>query len=114
MRSGRPGLALICLLLAITSPAWAAMPTYKGSGTFTAAADACTAPMPTGGAAPAANDILLLVVETENQATSLTTANGFVQVTNSPQFAGTAATNPANRISVWWKRAVGGGGDASP
>lgn len=59
-----------------------------------------------------ANDILLLVIESENQAISLTTANGFVQVTNSPQSAGTAGVDPANRIAVYWKRAVGS--DAAP
>lgn len=88
------------------------LPTYKGSGTFTSGSGAITPPMPTGGAAPAADDILLLVVESENQAISLTTANGFVQIPNSPQSAGTAATNPASRLAVYWKRAVGG--DAAP
>lgn len=99
--------AAVVLLLA--SSAWAGMPTYRASGTFTAAAATCTAPMPAG---VVANDILVLVVETENEAVSLGTANGFVEVTNSPQSAGTAATDPANRIAVYWKRAAGG--DASP
>lgn len=89
-----------------------ALPTYKGSGTFTAAIGAITVPMPTGGAAPAANDILLCVCTSENEAISLSTANGFVEIPASPQFAGTAATNPASRLAVFWKRAVGG--DAAP
>ncbi|MBI3094006.1 MAG: Ig-like domain-containing protein, partial [Rhodocyclales bacterium] len=57
----------------------------------------------------AANDVCLLAVESENQAIALTTANGFVEVpTWSPQFAGTAATNPASRLALFWKRTVGG------
>jgi len=59
-----------------------------------------------------ANDILILVVETENDPIALTTPNGFVEVTNSPQSAGTLDTNPANRIGVYWKRAVGS--DSAP
>ncbi len=60
-----------------------------------------------------ANDVCLLAVESENEAISLTTANGFVQVpTWSPQFAGTAATNPGSRLALFWKRTVGG--DAAP
>jgi len=93
--------------------AQAAVPTYKGSGTFTAVTTAAmTPPYPTGGLAPAANDICLLVIETENQAISLSSAQGFVEASSSPQFAGTAATDPANRIAVFWKRAVGG--DTAP
>lgn len=61
----------------------------------------------------AANDICLLVVSSENEAISLTTANGFVQVpTWSPQSAGTAATDPGSRLAVFWKRTVGG--DTAP
>src|ERR1041385_2946104 len=89
-----------------------ALPTYKGSGTFTSGTASITPSMPPGGAAPAANDILLLVCESENQAITLTTANGFVEITNSPQSAGTAATDPGSRLAVFWKRAVGS--DAAP
>jgi len=90
--------AIVALALAAL-PARAAV-TYRASGTFTNSTTTCTAPMPAG---VVANDILLLVVESENQAISLTTANGFVEVTNSPQSAGTAATDPANRIAVWFR-----------
>jgi hypothetical protein len=89
-----------------------ALPTYKGSGTFTAGTTSITPPMPTGGAAPAANDILLLVCESENQAITLTTANGFVEITNSPQGTGTGGTTGSTRLAVFWKRAVGS--DAAP
>lgn len=81
------------------------LPTYVASGTFTAAAGAIIPPFP---AETQADDIALLVCESENEAISLSVPEGFVEVTNSPQFAGTAATNPANRIAVFWKRLVGG------
>ncbi len=87
-----------------------AAPAYRASGTFTSGTGAITPPYP---ASMAANDVCLLVVESENQAISLTTANGFAQVpTWSPQSAGTAATNPASRLALFWKRTVGG--DAAP
>lgn len=90
--------------------AQAPIPAYRASGTFTAGTGSITPPYPAG---MAANDVCLLVAESENQAITLTTANGFVEVpTWSPQFAGTAATNPASRLAVFWKRTVGG--DAAP
>jgi len=89
--------------------AWAAA-AYRSSGTFTAGTGAITPPYPAG---MVANDVCLLVVTSENQAISLTTANGFVEVpTWSPQSAGTAATNPGSRLAVFWKRTVGG--DSAP
>ncbi|MDO9372200.1 MAG: hypothetical protein Q7U07_06380 [Gammaproteobacteria bacterium] len=87
-----------------------AAPAYRASGTFTAGVGTITPPYP---ASMAANDVCLLAVESENQAISLTTANGFAEVpTWSPQFAGTAATNPASRLALFWKRTVGG--DTAP
>jgi hypothetical protein len=71
----------------------ATAPAYRASGTFTASTGSITPPYP---ASMVANDVCLLVVTSENQAISLKTANGFVQIpTWSPQYAGTAATNPA-------------------
>ena len=90
--------------------ALAAPPAYRSSGAFRAATGAITPPYP---ADMAADDVCLLAVESENQTISLTTANGFVQVpTWSPQSAGSAATNPASRLALYWKRTVGG--DAAP
>jgi hypothetical protein len=69
---------VLVLALLLPLPSLAAV-TFRAAGTFTAATTGtCTAPMPAG---VAANDILLLVVETENQVQSLSTANGFVAVT---------------------------------
>ena len=83
---------------------------YRSSGTFTTGAGTISPPYP---ADMVANDICLLAVESENQAISLSTAQGFAEVpTWSPQFAGTAATNPASRLAVFWKRTVGG--DTAP
>lgn len=84
-------------------------PTYNGSGTFTANTVAITPPYP---ASMQAGDVCLLVVTSENQAISLSSAQGFVQVPWSPQYAGTAASNPASRLAVYWKRTVGG--DTAP
>lgn len=78
-------------------------PTYVASGTFTNNAAACTAPMPGG---ITTGDFLLLIVETENQAISLTTANGFTELSVSPQSAGTAATNPGHRLAAFYKVAT--------
>jgi hypothetical protein len=89
-----------------------ALPTYKGSGTFTAGVGAITPPMPTAGAAPAAGDILLLVCESENQAITLSTAAGFIECPGSPQGTGTGGTTGSTRLATFWKRAVGG--DTAP
>lgn len=87
------------------------IPIYRGSGNFVAGVGALTTlTFPAG---MVANDVCLLVVTSENQAISLTTANGFVEVpTFSPQSAGTAAADPASRLAVFWKRTVGG--DTAP
>src|SRR5262245_9971571 len=99
---------LLLLFLLAPTAALAQFPTYVTSGTFTNAAGACARNMPS----TSAGQLLLLVVETENEAITLTTANGFVEITNSPQSAGTAATDPANRIGVYYKRAAGS--DSAP
>jgi hypothetical protein len=86
---------------------------FKALGTFTAGTGAITPPYPTGANAPAEGDIALLVVTSENQAISLTTANGFALLGSATsKAAGTAASNPASRLVVYWKRCVGG--DSNP
>jgi len=82
---------------------------YRSSGTFTAGQGAITPPYP---ADMAANDVCLLVVTSENEPISLSSSQGFVEVPWSPQSAGTAATDPASRLAVFWKRTVGG--DTAP
>ena len=52
------------------------------------------------------NDILLLFVETANQAASISNQNGgsWVAVTNSPQGTGTAGGTSATRLTAFWSR----------
>jgi hypothetical protein len=89
------------------------MPAYKASGTFTVSTTSITPPYPTAGSAPVAGDIALLVVESENQTISLTTANGFVEIgAQANKAAGSAGVDPASRLAVYWKRCVGG--DSAP
>lgn len=74
--------------------------------------------MPTGGAAPAADDILILVAcgegDDEGTGISLSTANGFVSALAEQDGADDDALeeNPENNCEVFWKRAVGG--DSAP
>ena len=82
---------------------------YRASGTFTARTGSISPPYP---ASMQANDVCLLVVESENQAISLSSAQGFAELPWSPQSAGTSGVNPATRLAVFWKRTVGG--DTAP
>jgi hypothetical protein len=54
----------------------------------------------------ATNDILLLFLETSNQAISISNQNGgtWTAVTNSPQYCGTAAGTTGARLTVFWSR----------
>jgi len=86
---------------------------FKALGRLTAGTGAVTPPYPTEADAPVANDIALLVITSENEAISLTTANGFALLGSATsKAAGTAATNPASRLVVYWKRCAGG--DSAP
>lgn len=98
-------LLLLCAVLGLAQPA------YRSNSGLTSTATTCSVPtMPSG---MAVNDVVLFVAESENEAISLGTANGYVEVTNSPQSAGTAAANPANRLAVYWKR-ITNAADTSP
>jgi len=91
------------------------LPTYFGSGTFTAAAAAAiTPPFP---ANCLANDVAVMFCESENQAIALGAGMlgaGFKEVTNSPQGTGTAGAAGSTRLSAFWKRLIGGGSDPAP
>ena len=83
------------------SPQGASAPTYQAAGTAVFGTGAVTPTWP----AHATDDVALLFVESAGgQAVTLSTANGFVEVPNSPQFtgAGTAGT----RLTVFWRRAT--------
>lgn len=51
-------------------------------------------------------DIGLLIVEAGTWPTGLTTPNGFVEVTNSPQRAGSSGASGATELSIYWCRAT--------
>lgn len=75
-----------------------ALPTYVDKGTFTSGTGALSVPAPAG---IQANDVLILAVESANEA--ITTPSGYTQVTNSPQSTGTAASAGGVRVGVFYK-----------
>lgn len=77
-----------------------APPTYQDAGAVVRGTGALTVQWPTH----AVDDVALLFVETANQAATLTTAAGFVEVTN--QGIGTAGAAAATRLTVFWCRAT--------
>jgi hypothetical protein len=78
-------------------------PTFVAAGTVTSGTGAITPALPSG---IATGDILLLFLETSNQAISINTPNGgtWTAVTNSPQSTGTAAGSTGARLTVFWSR----------
>jgi len=81
----------------------AGTPAYVAAGSVSSGAGAITPALPAG---IATNDILLLFLETANQAISISNQNGgtWTQVTNSPQSYGTAGASNATRLTVFWSR----------
>ena len=80
-----------------------AMPAWQATGT--AVPWTGTAATAVAWPAHAVDDIALLFVETAGgQATTLGTANGFVEVTGSPQATGTGTAG--TRLAVYWCRAT--------
>ena len=92
-----------------------ALPTFKAAGTFTAGTGNITPPYPASPNAPVANDIAILVVESENEGIAFVDLEdrGFVELgSQANKAAGTSGVNPASRLAVFWKRCVGG--DVAP
>jgi len=87
----------------ITVSAGGSTPTFVAAGAVASNAAAITPALPAG---IASNDILLLCLETANQAISISNQNGgtWTEVTNSPQGTGTAAASSATRLTVFWSR----------
>lgn len=79
-----------------------AAPTPQAVGTIQRGVGAITVPWP----AHEINDVALLFVETANQAATLSTPAGFVEVTN--QGVGVAAAAAATRLTIFWCRATSG------
>ena len=80
-----------------------AVPTFVAAGAVTSNTTAITPALPTG---IATNDILLLFLETANQAITISNQNGgtWTAVANSPQGTGTAGSTSATRLTVFWSR----------
>jgi len=78
-------------------------PTFVAAGTVASSTGAITPALPAG---LATNDILLLFLETANQAISISNQNGgtWAAVTGSPQSTGTAGGSSATRLTVFWSR----------
>ena len=72
--------------------------TFVAKGAFANGTAALTVAQPAG---TVAGDLLLLMVESANQA--ITTPAGYTQVTDSPQFTGTAAAAGGVRLAVFYK-----------
>ncbi|MGD0786120.1 MAG: metallophosphoesterase, partial [Sedimentisphaerales bacterium] len=79
------------------------LPTFVAAGTVAYNTNAITPALPSG---IAAGDILLLFLETANQAITIPTPNGgtWTEVTSSPQGTGTAGNTSATRLTVFWSR----------
>lgn len=80
-----------------------ALPTFQAVGAVSSGVGAVTPGFPASGVL--ANDVAIMVVQSSNEA--ITTPTGFTQVSNSPQFTGTAATAGAVRIGVFYKICTG-------
>jgi len=78
-------------------------PTFVAAGSVASGTGTITPALPAG---IAANDILLLFLETSNQAISISNQNGgtWTAVTGSPQGTGTAAASSATRLTAFWSR----------
>jgi hypothetical protein len=77
-----------------------AAPAFQGAGTIVRGTGVITPTWPVH----QANDVALLFVETANQAPTLSTPAGFVQITQ--QGTGTAGTSGATMLTVFWCRAT--------
>lgn len=72
--------------------------TNYAQGAIQYSIDALSVPAPTG---YADGDLFILMVNSANQI--IATPSGWIQVTNSPQFTGTAAAIGGNRLAVFYK-----------
>lgn len=81
-------------------------PTFRANSSFASGTGSVTITFPTG---YAANDILVLALEGANQSnaqahTNLTN-NGWARVANTNTTVGTAAAAQSTKLDVWWQRA---------
>jgi hypothetical protein len=80
-----------------------AFPTYVAAGAASDLLGAITPALPAG---ILTDDVLLLFIETANQAITIPTPNGgtWTQVTNSPQGTGGGGGADATRLTIFWSR----------
>lgn len=82
-------------------------PTFRSNSAFQTGTGSVTIALPTG---YAANDILVLNIESSNQflaqAYTNLTNNGWARPANSNVFVGTAASANATTTDIWWKRSA--------
>lgn len=78
------------------------VPLYVGKGAFASGTAAISPALPSG---ITNEDFLVCFVESANQ--TIPTPSGWSQVTNSPQFTGTAATAGGVRLAVFYKSVAG-------
>src|SRR5216684_1105333 len=78
-----------------------ALPTFVAAGAPASGTGNITPPLPAGFLA---NDILLMFIETANQAVTIPT--GRANVTGSPQGVGTVGGSSSTMLTILWKRAV--------
>ena len=83
-----------------------AVPLFRSRGTLLNATTGVTVTPPSG---LATNDIEFLVCESQDEAISLTTANGFVEVTGSPISLPSGTATIATRGALFWRRYAGQG-----
>jgi len=97
------------IVWSFTTAGAGAAPAYVAAGAVSSSSSAITPALPSG---IATNDILLLFLETANQAISISNQNGgtWTAVTNSPQGTGTAGGTSATRLTVFWSRYNGSQG----
>ncbi|MEI7851531.1 MAG: putative Ig domain-containing protein [Kiritimatiellales bacterium] len=78
-------------------------PTFVAAGAIAGGTGTIAPALPAG---IATGDILLLFVETANQTSTVSVANGgtWAQVTGSPQGTGTAAATASTRLTAFWSR----------
>jgi len=86
------------------------VPTYVGAGTPASGAGTVSPTLPSG---LQTDDVLLLFVETANQAVSVSNQNGgtWTEVTSSPQGANGGSLATSTRLTVFWSRYNGVQGD---
>jgi hypothetical protein len=88
----------------LTAQPSTSLPVYVAAGTIASGTGTITPALPAG---ISANDILLLFVESANQAISISNQNGgtWTEAPDSPQGVGASPpTDPSTRLAVFWSR----------